>query len=105
MNTLSLRDFKRICRLSDTDLISLLERGELPMCLSENGTIEIEIEKVDQRLIAQRPPLAIEESHEALIDRPLLEEIIGAETSRALDGMLDEVFAIVEQRLRSKARS
>ena len=90
MEAIRLSEFLSLTRLSEKELLLLLERGELKTITSELGEIQIDISSLTPEQLARQGW----EGDSAVADgsQDLLEECVASELLSALDEMVEEAL-------------
>ena len=92
MELIPISEFLRLTLLSEAELLSMLEHGELITSLGAQGELLIDISNVDEKLIATRTAYAALGFNEQ--ERELYEEVIAGEILLAVDGIIDEALTL-----------
>jgi hypothetical protein len=88
----SISEFLNLTLISEHDLLTMLERGELRTESTPLGELRIDISKLTPDQLATRP--RHESADGAESESSLQEEIIASEVVAALDEMIDEALAL-----------
>ena len=89
---LTLSEFVNVTRVTESDLLTMLENGELAVSTGPLGELLIDITDLDSDKLARRSRkrTASRES----IDLALIEEMIASEVTNNLEEMVDEGVAM-----------
>lgn len=102
MEHISIGEFLNLTKLSDSDVIAMLENGELTVTTGPMGEVLIDISEVTPELIARRtkrsPQLLRPE------DRILLEEIVASEILSSLSTVVDESLELAIKWYQDRAK-
>ena len=91
-NSISLKEFLHISKLSANDALAMLDNAELPFTSGPLGEILIKIDEINVETIAFRARPKKEETFEQ--STLLLEELIASEIVRGLDELFDDALSL-----------
>lgn len=95
MDLITISEFLHLTKLSEAELITMLENGELPLSFGSHQEVLINLDNLSTELLAQRKQRAKKElAPEA---QELLEEVIASEVLSELSSMLNEALSLVRQ--------
>ncbi len=89
---LTISEFLNVTRITESDLLTMLENGELPVSTGPFGELMINISEIDPGRIARRSKKR--SSEQPTIDPTLLEEIIASEVTNNLEEMVEEAVTL-----------
>lgn len=89
---LSVSEFLRITRLSESDLLRMLARGEIAYAKGPAGELQIDMSKVTPTALAQRSAEGLSTTDADHL--ALLEEMVAAEVVSSLEGFIDEAVSL-----------
>ena len=89
---LTLSEFVNVTKLTEFDLLTMLENGELAVSTGPLGELLIDITELDSEKLARRSKKR-SASHET-VDLALIEEMIASEVTNNLEEMVDEGVAL-----------
>ncbi len=92
MNLVSIPEFMNLTKVSERDVLAMLENGELSVQTGPMGELLIDINNLSPQSLARRLPRT--QAPVKLSDVALLEEIIAREAVSVLDGVIDEALAL-----------
>jgi len=92
MELLSITKFLHLTKLSGTDLLSMLERGEVRGSFAENGELKLDIRNLTPEDLARRSATQTEDLDPET--QALVEETVASEIAAQLDSILDEAFEL-----------
>ena len=95
MEHVTISEFLHLTRLTDKDLLVMLENGDLSVSIGQRGNVLIDISMVTPELLAARstaPQGVVDPSNLALIQEQVASEVV-----RHLDGIIGEAAQLAEK--------
>jgi hypothetical protein len=95
MELITISEFKRLTRLNNVELLSMLENGEVLFTKGDSGELLIDIENLEADDIAQRATPTSTSHGET--DQYLLEEKISAAILNSMDEIIEDAIALFDK--------
>jgi hypothetical protein len=95
MELISISEFKRLTRLNDMELLSMLENGEIVFEKGEQGELLINIENLEADALAQRKTPTADNPNEE--NQYLLEEKISSAILNSMDEIIEDAIVLFDK--------